>query len=150
MPNPIIKVKKLVPQAKVPQAMSKEAAGLDLYVSDAVTFFPMKVYTVHTGIAVSIPKGYHLEVHIRSSWGARGIRLANCVGIIDSDYRGEIKLIVINDTKAVYHAPEGERIAQMILVKDPVFTVKEVDELDQTERGTGGFGSTDSEEDKGE
>lgn len=143
---PTIKVKKLVPQAKVPKVMSKEAAGLDLYVSDNVTLFPARVYTVHTGIAVSIPKGYHLELHIRSSWGAKGIRLANCTGIIDSDYRGEIKLIVINDTKDVYYAPEGERIAQMILVKDPAFTIKEVDDLDQTERGNGGFGSTNEEE----
>lgn len=143
---PVIKVKKLAPQAKIPKAMSKEAAGLDLYVSDAITLFPMRVYTVHTGIAVSIPKGYHLELHIRSSWGAKGIRLANCTGIIDSDYRGEIKLIVINDTKEIYHAPEGERMAQMLLVKDPAFTIKEVDELDQTERGNGGFGSTVEEE----
>ena len=143
---PTIKVKKLVPQARVPKVMSKEAAGLDLYVSDNVTLFPARVYTVHTGIAVSIPKGYHLELHIRSSWGAKGIRLANCTGIIDSDYRGEIKLIVINDTKDVYYAPEGERIAQMILVKDPAFTIKEVDDLDQTERGNGGFGSTNEEE----
>lgn len=139
---PTIKVKKLVPQAKIPKMMSKEAAGLDLFVSDSVTLFPMRVYTVHTGIAVSIPKGYHLELHIRSSWGAKGIRLANCTGIIDSDYRGEIKLIVINDTKDVYYAPEGERIAQMILVKDPAFNLKEVEDLDQTERGNGGFGST--------
>ena len=142
---PVLKIKKLDEHAVVPKAMTKGAAGLDLAVSEPVTFFPNRVTKVHTGLAMSIPKGYHAEVHIRSSWGKRGIRLANCTGIIDSDYRGELKLLLINDTTDIYYAPEGERIAQLILVKDPVFTIKEVDELDETKRGKGGFGSTNKE-----
>ena len=103
---------------------------------------------VYTGLAMAIPKGYHGELHIRSSWGQRGIRLANCTGIIDADYRGEITLMVINDSDTVYHALEGKRIAQFILVKDPAFNIEEVTELDKTERGVGGFGSTDKKEEE--
>ena len=142
---PVLKIKKLTEKAIVPKAMTEGSCGLDIAVSEPVTFFPNRVTKVHTGLAMSIPKGYHAEVHIRSSWGKRGIRLANCTGIIDSDYRGELKLLLINDTTDIYYAPEGKRIAQLILVKDPAFTIKEVDELDETKRGKGGFGSTDKE-----
>nr|DAH95412.1 MAG TPA: dUTPase [Caudoviricetes sp.] len=142
---PVLKIKKLIEKATVPKAMTEGSCGLDVAVSEPVTFFPNRVTKVHTGLAMAIPKGYHIEVHIRSSWGKRGIRLANCTGIIDSDYRGELKLLLINDTTDIYYAPEGERIAQLILVKDPAFTIKEVDELDETKRGKGGFGSTNKE-----
>jgi dUTP pyrophosphatase len=134
--------------AFIPKKMTKGAAGFDLAVSDPVTFFPHVVTKVYTGIAMEIPKGYHGEIHIRSSWGKRGIRLANCTGIIDSDYRGEIIMPVINDTNEVYYALEGKRIAQLILVKDPIFKIEEVNELGETERGNGGFGSTDLKGDK--
>ena len=142
---PVLKIKKLAEKATVPKAMTEGSCGLDIAVSEPVTFFPNRVTKVHTGLAMAIPKGYHIEVHIRSSWGKRGIRPANCTGIIDSDYRGELLLLLINDTTDIYYAPEGERIAQMILVKDPAFTIKEVDELDETKRGKGGFGSTNKE-----
>lgn len=148
MKLPTLKIKKLDEHAVVPKAMTKEAAGLDLAVSEPITFFPHVVTKVYTGIAMTIPKGYHGEIHIRSSWGKRGIRLANCTGIIDSDYRGEITLLVINDTNDVYYALEGHRIAQFILVKDPAFKIEEVTELDKTERGVGGFGSTDKKEEE--
>lgn len=146
MKLPTLKIKKLDEHAVVPKAMTKGGAGLDLAVSEPITFFPHVVTKVYTGIAMAIPKGYHGEIHIRSSWGKRGIRLANCTGIIDSDYRGEITLLVINDTNDVYYALEGHRIAQFILVKDPAFKIEEVTELDKTERGVGGFGSTDKKE----
>lgn len=142
---PVLKIKRLTEKATMPKAMTDGSCGLDIAVSEPVTFFPNRVTKVHTGLAMSMPKGYHAEVHIRSSWGKRGIRLANCTGIIDSDYRGELKLLLINDTTDIYYAPEGERIAQLILVKDPAFTIKEVDELDETKRGKGGFGSTNKE-----
>lgn len=143
---PMLKIKRLTEKVTMPKAMTKGAAGLDLAVSEPITFFPHVVTKVYTGIAMTIPKGYHGEIHIRSSWGKRGIRLANCTGIIDSDYRGEITLLVINDTNDVYYALEGHRIAQFILVKDPAFKIEEVNELDKTERGVGGFGSTDKKE----
>lgn len=143
-----LKFRKMYEHAFIPKKMTKGAAGFDLAVSDPVTFFPHVVTKVYTGIAMEIPKGYHGEIHIRSSWGKRGIRLANCTGIIDSDYRGEITLLVINDTNEVYYALEGKRIAQLILVKDPTFKIEEVNELGETERGNDGFGSTDLKGDK--
>jgi dUTP pyrophosphatase len=148
MKLPTLKIKKLYEYALVPKKMIKDSVGLDIAVSDPVTFFPHVVTKVYTGLAMAIPKGYHGELHIRSSWGQRGIRLANCTGIIDSDYRGEITLLVINDTNEVYYALEGKRIAQLILVKDPAFKIEEVNELGETERGNGGFGSTDLKGDK--
>lgn len=148
MKLPTLKFRKIYEHAFIPKKMTKGAAGFDLAVSAPVTFFPYVVTKVSTGIAMEIPKGYHGEIHIRSSWGKRGIRLANCTGIIDSDYRGEITLLVINDTHEVYYALEGERIAQLILVKDPTFQIEEVNELGETERGNGGFGSTDLKGDK--
>lgn len=149
MKLPTLKIKRLHSHAIIPQRMTKGSVGLDVYISHGYVFFPHTVTVVHTGIALAIPRGYHGEVHIRSSWGRKGIRLANCTGIIDSDYRGELVLLVINDVGAVYHAPEGSRLAQLVLVKDPAFKIEEVKELDETERGVGGFGSTD-EENKGD
>lgn len=142
MKLPTLKFRKMYEHAFIPKKMTKGAAGFDLAVSEPTTFFPHFVTKVYTGIAMEIPKGYHGEIHIRSSWGKRGIRLANCIGIIDSDYRGEIILMVINDSNDVYFALEGERIAQFILVKDPAFNIEEVKELGMTERGEKGFGST--------
>ena len=149
MKLPTLKIKKLVDYAVMPKQMTKGSVGLDLAISEGSTFYPHEVIQVFTGLAMAIPKGYHGEIHIRSSWGKRGIRLANCTGIIDSDYRGELVLLVINDTGNVYHAPKGERLAQLVLVKDPSFKIEEVTELGRTERGVGGFGST-SKENKGD
>ena len=148
MKLPTLKIKKLVDYAVMPKQMTKGSVGLDLAISEGATFYPHEVIQVFTGLAMAIPKGYHGEVHIRSSWGNRGIRLSNCTGIIDSDYRGELVLLVINDTGNVYHAPKGERLAQLVLVKDPSFKIEEVTELDKTERGIGGFGSTDLKEEE--
>lgn len=137
-----LKIKRLNDKAVIPKKMSGEAAGLDIYAVKRYPLWVGKVVIVDTGLAMSIPKGYHAEIHIRSSYGKKGIRLANCTAIIDSDYRGEVKLPVINDSNMLWAIPEGERFAQLILVKDPVFKVEEVEELDETERGEGGFGST--------
>lgn len=143
---PTLKIKRLSPNAVMPKQMTTGSVGLDLATCAGAIFYPDVVIQVFTGLAMAIPKGYHGEVHIRSSWGKRGIRLANCTGIIDSDYRGEIILPIINDTPNVYHAPKGERLAQLVLVKDPAFNIEEVTELDKTERGVGGFGSTNKKE----
>ena len=148
MKLPTLKIKKLVDYAVMPKQMTKGSVGLDISASEDAVFFPHEITFLHTGLAMAIPKGYHGEVHIRSSWGKRGIRLSTCTGIIDSDYRGEIMLLIINDTGKVYHAPKGERLAQFILVKDPSFKIEEVTELDKTERGVGGFGSTNKKEEE--
>lgn len=98
------------------------------------------------GFAVELPKGYHAEIFPRSSLGTKTpLRISNGAGIIDSDYRGEVCLLVDNigllhsDTLAVH---DGDRIAQMLIVRDPDVEIIQVDELSKTERGTGGFGST--------
>lgn len=149
MALPVLKIKKLTEKAQLPLKMTKGAAGLDLFVSENVTLFPRRVTKVRTGLAVSIPKGYHGELHIRSSWGKRGIRPANCTGIVDSDYRGEVIMYLNNDNSSdTFWLKEGTRVAQLILVKDPPFSIKEVETLDETERGEGGFGSTDEKEKK--
>lgn len=142
MATPVVKVKRIDKKALFPQKMTDGSVGLDIASLGRQVLWTGIITKVRTGLAVAIPKGYHGEIHIRSSLGIRGIRLANCTGIIDSDYRGEIMLVLINDSNVVQHISEGERIAQLILVKDPVYTVTEVDELDDTERGEGGFGST--------
>lgn len=144
MATPQLKVKLLEWNAQVPKRMTEGSAGLDLFVVGNYNLFSEDITMIRTGIAVSIPKGYHGEIHIRSSWGRKGLRLANCTGIIDSDYRGELILMVRNDNKHnPYWVPDGMRIAQLVLVKDPKFDIKVVDELDETERADGGFGSTD-------
>lgn len=143
---PVVKVKRLTPAAYLPKRMTEEAAGFDLAATKHEVFWINQITMVHTGLAMEIPKGYHGEIHIRSSLGKRGIRFANCTGIIDSDYRGEIIMPVINDSNLVQSIDAGDRIGQFILVKDPVFKLVEVDELGETERGEGGFGSTDNKD----
>ena len=96
-----------------------------------------------TGLKFEIPEGYRLEVHVRSSLGFKSdVRLSNCTGIIDADYRGELMVKLFNDGEQAFHVKAGDRIAQCILVKNEVFELKEVDTLSTTNRGEGGFGST--------
>jgi dUTP pyrophosphatase len=140
-----VRVKKLHPNAKLPTYGSPEAAGADLYacLDEAVTIQPGEVYWVPTGIALEVPKGCAGLVYARSSMGAkRGLAPANKVGVIDSDYRGEIKVVLLNHSGTEQTVAPGERIAQMIIT--PVLTpaYEEVEELTDTDRGTGGFGST--------
>ena len=143
----ILKIKKLHPDAKIPQRQTTGSAGIDLHVLDNMPLYPTRLvkeaYVLHTGLAFEIPEGYHLEIHLRSSIGkTRKLRLANGTGIIDSDYRGEVMLLVENIGNDVEHVFPGDRIAQAILVKDPEFTIEVVESLSETKRGTGGFGST--------
>lgn len=140
--RPLLKIKRLTETARLPCRMSEEAAAFDIYTDETRNIWKGDIIKIHTGVAIEIPKGYHAELHIRSSWGMQGIHLANCTGIIDSDYRGEILLYVHNYGDGSFFIPEGTRLAQMILVKDTTFDVKEVEELSETTRGIGGFGST--------
>lgn len=138
----ILKIKRLNKDVPLPEKMSEQAAGLDIYMPKQTTVWADSKIKIGSGLAFEIPKGYHGEIHIRSSYGSLGIRLTNCTGIIDSDYRGEVTLCLKNDTKIPITIPKGDRVAQFILVKDPVFKIEEVEELGETERGEGGFGST--------
>ena len=140
-----VRVKKLHPHAVLPTYGSAEAAGADLYacLEEAVTIAPGEVYWVPTGIALEVPKGCAGLVYARSSMGAkRGLAPANKVGVIDSDYRGEIKVVLLNHGKVPQTVEHGERVAQFLIT--PVLTpqYEEVEELTDTDRGTGGFGST--------
>ena len=140
-----IRVKKLSPNAVLPTYGTNEAAGADLYacLEETVSIAPGQTGWVGTGIALEVPKGCAGLIYARSSLGVkRGLAPANKVGVIDSDYRGEIRVVLLNHSNQVQTVAPGERIAQLIIT--PVLTpaYEEVDELTDTQRGTGGFGST--------
>ena len=140
-----IRVKKLNPNAILPTYGSAEAAGADLYacLEQAVTIVPGETAWIPTGLSLEVPKGCAGLIYARSSMGVkRGLAPANKVGVIDSDYRGEIRVVLLNHGKTAQTVENGERIAQFLIT--PVLTpaYMEVDELSNTGRGTGGFGST--------
>ena len=140
-----IHVKKLSPNAILPTYGSAEAAGADLYAClDApVTVAPGEIFWVPTGIALEVPKGCAGLIYARSSMGTkRGLAPANKVGVIDSDYRGEVRVVLLNHSKQEQTIVPGERVAQLIIT--PVLTpiYEETEELSDTQRGAGGFGST--------
>lgn len=135
---PDIKFKRLHPRAKIPTKQTDGAAAFDVI----ATSREGSIYGL--GFAVAIPKGYHLALYSRSGHGFKGDkRLANCVGIVDSDYRGEIKVKLTYDGEGYEDWPYvGDRIAQCMLVRNIKTTWTEVEELDETDRGEDGFGST--------
>lgn len=140
-----IKVKKLKPCATVPTRGSKFAAGADLYsAEDAdVVIEPSETKFIGTGLAMEIPEGYVGLVYARSGLACkRGLAPANKVGVVDSDYRGEIKVALHNHGKEAQTVEKGERIAQMVIAPYLSVNYEEADELSETERGEGGFGST--------
>lgn len=140
-----IRVKKLHPNAILPTYGSAEAAGADLYacLDETVTIAPGDVYWVPTGIALEVPRGCAGLVYARSSLGAkRGLAPANKVGVVDSDYRGEIKVVLLNHSKQPQILEPGERVAQFVITPVLAPAYEEVEELSDTSRGTGGFGST--------
>lgn len=140
-----VRVKKLHPNAKLPTYGSAQAVGADLYacMDQAVTIQPGEVFWVPTGIALEVPAGCAGLVYARSSMGAkRGLAPANKVGVIDPDYRGEIRVVLLNHSNQPQTLEPGERVAQFVIT--PVLTpcYEEVSELTDTDRGVGGFGST--------
>lgn len=148
-----LKVKRLHPAAQMPRYATTGSACFDLHalVRDDPSDYTLpievsqsKAATIRTGLAMEIPQGYCLLIFSRSGHGFKhGVRLANCVGVIDSDYRGEILIRLVCDPHGKrIDIRHGERIAQCMLVRAPWFAIDEVDELSGTERGDGGFGST--------
>lgn len=140
-----INVKLVREGAHMPTYGSAEAAGADLFacLEDTVTILPGQTQPIPTGVALEVPKGCAGLVFARSSMGAkRDLAPANKVGVIDSDYRGEIMVVLHNHGGQVRQVAPGERIAQLVIT--PVFTpgFRQVDELSNTVRGEGGFGST--------
>ena len=140
-----IRVKKLSPKAILPTYGSQEAAGADLYAClDApVTIAPGETAWIPTGLALEVPKGCAGLVYARSGLGVkRGLAPANKVGVIDSDYRGEIGVCLINHGEEPFEIHRGDRIAQMMFLPVATASFLEVASLDETERGAGGFGHT--------
>lgn len=140
-----IKVKKLNEFAKLPTRGSEYAAGYDLYAAtdQILDIAPHSTIKVGTGLSFELPEGTFAAIYARSGIATkRGLRPANCTGICDSDYRGEYIVALHNDTDEWRSIGPGERIAQMILLPYIEMKFNEVDELSNTERGEGGFGST--------
>lgn len=141
-----INVKKLKESAKLPTSGSERAAGYDLYAcidSDSVTVAPHSTAKIGTGLAIAVPDGYFGAIFARSGLATKqGLRPANCVGVCDSDYRGEYIIAIHNDTDEERVIENGDRIAQLVIMPYLAVSFSEVDELDATERGAGGFGST--------
>lgn len=138
-----IKTKKINKNAHLPYSGSEGAAAADLYATSSVQIAPHETEIVGTGIAVEIPQGFFGAIFARSGLASKsGLRPANCVGVIDSDYRGEIKVALHNDSDKSKLIATNERIAQLAILPYIRGVFKEVDELEDTERGEGGFGST--------
>ena len=127
----------------LPSYASEHAAGLDVVAAESLSLAPGARHAVATGFAIAIPHGYEIQVRPRSGLAFKnGISVLNTPGTIDSDYRGEVKVILANLGSGAFEVVRGERIAQ--LVPAPVLRAafREVEQLDSTERGAGGFGST--------
>ena len=127
----------------LPAYATDGAAGMDVVSAEDVTIAPGMRHAVATGLAAAIPAGYEIQVRPRSGLALKhGISVPNAPGTIDSDYRGEMKVILINHGSEPFVIERGDRIAQLVLAPVTLGTWDEVDELDDTERGTDGFGST--------
>lgn len=140
-----VKIKLSDDYAKIPTRGTQEAAGFDLYVinKEEVKIEPGETAMLETGIALQLPDGYFGAIFPRSGLSTkRGLSLINSVGVIDSDYRGEIMVGLHNYSNETQFVAPGERVAQLILLKYNPINFVEVNELEDTKRGKGGFGST--------
>ena len=140
-----IKIKRLNSLAKIPTFGTAFSAGADLYAATDynIEILPHETVKIDTGLAMAIPAGYFGAIFARSGLATKqGLRPANCVGVVDADYRGPVIVALHNDTNEVQVVAAGSRIAQMIIMKCPDISYEEVEDLDDTERGAGGFGST--------
>ena len=147
MPNLEIQIQRLPGNADLPlpSYQSEGAVGMDLHaaVTTQVKLAPGGMATVPCGVAIAVPAGYEAQVRPRSGLAAKhGISLVNTPGTIDPDYRGEVKVILINHGKEPFAVTRGMRIAQLLVLPVPRVAWKEVPELPSTSRGTGGFGHT--------
>lgn len=144
----IVKIKKLNNNAKLPTKGSEKAAAYDVYAditngSGEVVIEPHTTVKIGTGLSMTPPEGFFVGVYARSGLSSKeGLRPANCVGVCDEDYTGEYIVAVHNDSEVSRTIKNGDRIAQIILQKRYDMEFEEVDELEETERGAGGFGST--------
>lgn len=129
----------------LPQYATEHSAGLDLraHIQDSITLKPLERIMVPTGLFIELPSGYEAQIRPRSGLAAKhGISIVNTPGTIDSDYRGEIRVILVNLSSQPFILNPGERIAQMVIARYERISWKQADQLSETERGSGGFGST--------
>jgi dUTP pyrophosphatase len=140
-----VKIQKIDKSAKLPHRMSTHAAGYDLYSCHQQNILLKKgeVKLVPTGIAISLPAGYEAQIRPRSGLAIKhGIGVLNAPGTIDADYRGEIKIILFNYGKEDFIIAPGTRVAQMVIAKHEIVDFAVTEKLDETTRGSGGFGHT--------
>ena len=138
----VIKVKRCMPGVLLPKVGSVDAAGMDFYQPESVVIEPHQTQYVTLGLAVEVPKGYMLMLAPRSSMSKTPLIIPNSFGVIDADYRGEIKAILHNTSDTPYLIQKGDRLVQCILAPVGALKLLEVAQLTETERGTGGIGST--------
>ena len=142
-----ILIKRLSKEVSLPKYETAGSSGMDLAANIAgnINIDPGKTAIIPTGLALSIPKGFEVQIRPRSGLAAKKkISVLNTPGTIDSDYRGEIKVILINQGQETFKVEKGLRIAQMVVCPVVQAQIKEVEDLSETERGKGGFGSTGS------
>ena len=140
-----ILIKKLSKEVSLPKYETVGSSGMDLaaYINSDIKIDPGKTAIIPTGLTLSIPQGFEVQIRPRSGLAAKKkISVLNTPGTIDADYRGEIKVILINLGHETFIVEKGLRIAQMVVCPVVQAKLKEVDDLNETERGTGGFGST--------
>ena len=140
-----ILIKRLSKEVPLPKYETNGSSGMDLAanINANINIDPGKTAIIPTGLALSIPKGFEVQIRPRSGLAAKQkISVLNTPGTIDADYRGEIKVILINLGQEPFKIEKGSRIAQMVVCPIVQAQLKEVDDLNQTERGKGGFGST--------
>lgn len=139
-----VKVKLLSDKVSVPELATSGAAGFDLRAAETWTVYPQRTVLIGTGLAFEIPEGYELQVRPRSGMSLKTeLYISNSPGTVDSDYRGEVKIIMRNhSTHRSYKINAGDRIAQAVIAVVPKVRLEEVEELGETERADGGFGST--------
>ena len=141
----VLRVRKKDERVTLPGYESPGASGMDLraFVENEISLLPMERAKIPTGLFIEIPKGYEAQVRPRSGLAARhGVTVLNAPGTIDSDYRGEIEVILVNFGAGPFTIKSGDRIAQMVIAPVIQAALSETESLSETERGAGGFGST--------
>lgn len=139
----IVTFEKVDPGATIPQKGSIQAAGFDLRAIEQKIIYPKCTATVRTGLKIQLPPGYEAQVRPRSGLAAMaGVTVLNSPGTIDADYRGEVRVLIINHGSYTYNVEPGHRIAQLVIQRLPEVIIEEGVISDLTARGAGGFGST--------
>ncbi len=143
---PVIRFRRMTPDAVTPTYAHDGDAGMDLCATRDVTLRPGESAMVGSGIAIQLPRGFAGFVHARSGLGSKGLVIKHSTGVIDSGYRDEIKLVLFNNnpitSDRVFHVKKGDRVAQLVIQHVACATMVEAESLEDTERGTGGFGSS--------